>query len=103
MTNNNATTKETGMIREFEDSTEAFETAEFEAWLDKQDAENAQARQEFDTWMDGQIAEQRAFEARIDSLIHEAPNEKQTMFLWCVFLVTLTYLNSELLYSQSWY
>ena len=73
------------MIREFEDSTEAFETAEFEAWLD------------------GQIAEQRAFEARIDSLIHEAPNEKQTMFLWCVFLVTLTYLNSELLYSQSWY
>ena len=91
------------MIREFEDSTEAFETAEFEAWLDKQDAENAQARQEFDTWMDGQIAEQRAFEARIDSLIHEAPNEKQTMFLWCVFLVTLTYLNSELLYSQSWY
>ena len=91
------------MIREFEDSTEAFETAEFEAWLDKQDAENEQARQEFDTWMDGQIAEQRAFEARIDSLIHEAPNEKQTMFLWCVFLVTLTYLNSELLYSQSWY
>ena len=91
------------MIREFEDSTEAFETAEFEAWLDKQDAENEQARQEFDTWMDGQIAEQRAFEARIDSLIHEAPNEKQTMFLWCVFLVKLTYLNSELLYSQSWY
>ena len=91
------------MIREFEDSTEAFETAEFEAWLDKQDAENEQARQEFDTWMDGQIAEQRAFEARIDSLIHDAPNEKQTMFLWCVFLVTLTYLNSELLYSQSWY
>ena len=73
------------MIREFEDSTEAFEADEFEAWLD------------------GQIAEQRAFEARIDSLIHEAPNEKQTMFLWCVFLVTLTYLNSELLYSQSWY
>ena len=91
------------MIREFEDSTEAFETAEFEAWLDKQDAENEQARQEFDTWMDGQIAEQRAFEARIDSLIHEAPNEKQTMFLWCVFLVTLSYLNNSLLYSQSWY
>ena len=73
------------MIREFEDSTEAFETAEFEAWLD------------------GQIAEQRAFEARIDSLIHETPNEKQTMFLWCVFLVTLTYLNNSLLNSQSWY
>jgi len=73
------------MIREFEDSTEAFEADEFEAWLD------------------GQIAEQREFEARIDSLIHDAPNEKQTMFLWCVFLVTLTYLNSELLYSQSWY
>ena len=91
------------MIREFEDSTEAFETEELEAWLDKQDAANEQARQEFDVWMDGQIAEQRAFEARIDSLIHEAPNEKQTMFLWCVFLVTLTYLNSELLYSQSWY
>ena len=69
MTNNNATTKETGMIREFEDSTEAFETAEYEAWLDKQDAENEQARQEFDVWMDGQIAEQRAFEARIDMMI----------------------------------
>ena len=73
------------MIREFEDSTEAFEADEFEAWLD------------------GQIAEQRAFEARIDSLIHETPNEKQTMFLWCVFLVTLTYLNNSLLNSQSWY
>ena len=91
------------MIREFEDSTEAFETEEFEAWLDKQDAANEQARQEFDAWMDGQIAEQRAFEARIDSLIHETPNEKQTMFLWCVFLVTLSYLNNSLLYSQSWY
>jgi len=91
------------MIREFEDSTEAFETEEFEAWLDKQDAENEQARQEFDTWMDGQIAEQRAFEARIDSLIHKAPNDKQTMFLWCVFLGTLTYFNNALLYSQSWY
>ena len=85
MTNNNATTKETSMIREFEDSTEAFEADEFEAWLD------------------GQIAEQREFEARIDSLIHETPNEKQTMFLWCVFLVTLTYLNNSLLNSQSWY
>ena len=73
------------MIREFEDSTEAFEADEFEAWLD------------------GQIAEQREFEARIDSLINETPNEKQTMFLWCVFLVTLTYLNNSLLNSQSWY
>ena len=69
MTNNNATTKENSMIREFEDSREAFETEEFEAWLDKQDAENEQARQEFDAWLDGQIAEQRAFEAHIDSLI----------------------------------
>ena len=57
------------MIREFEDSREAFETEEFEAWLDKQDAENEQARQEFDAWLDGQIAEQRAFEAHIDMLI----------------------------------
>ena len=73
------------MIREFEDSTEAFEADEIEAWLD------------------GQIAEQREFEARIDSLIHETPNEKQPMFLWCVFLVTLTYLNNSLLNSQSWY
>ena len=73
------------MIREFEDSTEAFEADEYEAWLDEQ------------------MAEQREFEARIDSLIHETPNEKQTMFLWCVFLVTLTYLNNSLLNSQSWY
>ena len=87
------------------DRDEVMELPRLSFWrkLDKQDTENEQARQEFDTWMDGQIAEQRAFEARIDSLIHEAPNEKQTMFLWCVFLVTLTYLNSELLYSQSWY
>ncbi len=94
------------MIREFEDSTEAFETAEFEAWLDKQDAENEQARQEFDTWLDGQIAitaqAAEKCEAWLDNH-NDAPNEKQTMFLWCVFLVTLTYLNSELLYSQSWY
>ena len=39
------------MMREFEDSTEAFEADEYEAWLDEQ------------------IAEQREFEARIDSLI----------------------------------
>ena len=58
---------------------------------------------EYEAWRKEQIAEQEAFEARIDSLIHETPNEKQTMFLWCVFLVTLTYLNNSLLYSQSWY
>ena len=79
------------MMREFEDSTEAFEADEREALT------------EYEVWQKEQIAEQEAFEARIDSLIHATPNEKQTMFLWCVFLVTLTYLNSELLYSQSWY
>ena len=79
------------MMREFEDSTEAFEADEREALT------------EYEVWRKEQIAEQEAFEVRIDSLIHETPNEKQTMFLWCVFLVTLTYLNSELLYSQSWY
>jgi hypothetical protein len=88
MTNNNATTKETGMIREFEDSTEAFEADEYEAWLDGQIAITAQAAEKCEAWLDNH---------------NEAPNEKQTMFLWCVFLVTLTYLNSELLYSQSWY
>ena len=61
--------KDNSMIREFEDSREAFETEEFEAWLDKQDTANEQARQEFDAWLDGQIAEQRAFEAHIDMLI----------------------------------
>ena len=39
------------LVRESQDSREAFETEEFEAW------------------MDGQIAEQRAFEARIDMMI----------------------------------
>ena len=90
------------MMREFEDSTEAFEAderealTEYEVWQKEQIAE-------YEVWQKEQIAEQEAFEARIDSLIHDTPNEKQTMFLWCVFLVTLTYLNSELLYSQSWY
>ena len=79
------------MMREFEDSTEAFEANEREALT------------EYEVWRKEQIAEQEAFEARIDSLIHDAPNEKQTMFLWCVFLVTLTYLNNSLLNSQSWY
>ena len=79
------------MMREFEDSTEAFEADEREALT------------EYEVWQKEQIAEQEAFEARIDSLIHYTPNEKQTMFLWCVFLVTLTYLNNSLLNSQSWY
>ena len=57
------------MIREFEDSTEAFETEEFEAWLDEQIAITAQAAEKCEAWLDGQIAEQRAFEAHIDSLI----------------------------------
>ncbi len=30
-------------------------------------------------------------------------NDKQTMFMWCIFLGTLAYLNNTLLYSQSWY
>ena len=79
------------MMREFEDSTEALEADEREALT------------AYEVWQKEQIAEQEAFVARIDSIIHDTPNEKQTMFLWCVFLVTLTYLNSELLYSQSWY
>ena len=79
------------MMREFEDSTEAFEADEREALT------------EYEVWRQEQIAEQEAFEACIDSLIHDTPNEKQTMFLWCVFLVTLTYLNNSLLNSQSWY
>ena len=73
------------MMREFEDSTEAFEADEREALT------------EDEVWRNEHLAEQEAFEARIDSWLHETPNEKQTMFLWCVFLVTLTYLNSELL------
>ena len=57
MTNNNTTTKETSMMREFEDSTEAFEADEREALT------------EYEVWRQEQIAEQEAFEARIDSLI----------------------------------
>ena len=45
------------MMREFEDSTEAFEADEREALT------------EYEVWRQEQIAEQEAFEARIDSLI----------------------------------
>ena len=76
------------MIREFEDSTEAFEADEYEAWLDEQIATTAQAAEKCEAWLDNH---------------NDSPNEKQTMFLWCVFLVTLTYLNNSLLNSQSWY
>ena len=74
--------------------------SEFEMWLnetiqahtskrlDEQIAITSQAAEKCEAWLDNH---------------NDAPNEKQTMFLWCVFLVTLTYLNSELLYSQSWY
>ena len=74
--------------------------SEFEMWLnetiqahtskrlDEQIAVTSQAAEKCEAWLDNH---------------NDAPNEKQTMFLWCVFLVTLTYLNSELLYSQSWY
>ena len=67
MTNNNTTTKETSMMREFEDSTEAFEADEREAFT------------EYEAWRKEQIAEQEAFEARIDRLIHETPVDKQTL------------------------
>ena len=52
------------MMREFEDSTEAFEADEREAFT------------EYEAWRKEQIAEQEAFEARIDRLIHETPVDK---------------------------
>ena len=55
------------MMREFEDSTEAFEADEREAFT------------EYEAWRKEQIAEQEAFEARIDRLIHETPVDKQTL------------------------
>ena len=30
-------------------------------------------------------------------------NNKQAMFMWCIFLGTLVYLNNVLLHSQVWY
>ena len=30
-------------------------------------------------------------------------NNKQTAFMWCIFLGTLAYLNNVLLHSQLWY
>jgi hypothetical protein len=86
MTNNNA--KDNSMISEFEMWLNETIQAHTSKRLDEQIAITSQAAEKCEAWLDNH---------------NDAPNEKQTMFLWCVFLVTLTYLNSELLYSQSWY